>query len=453
MSSCGPLPVCSRTTCDSSPIVCENVGGPPSTSAQYAASRSVWSSRNPCSKAWLTTGSARTRWCQACATASTTGAPPIASYKVSMGPANRIPARSSWRNGDLRWPRSAVAVDERHRLGAGGGVGAEAAAHRGGDGAGAGLLDPAHGHAEVLGLDHDDHAAGLEDLHEGVGDLGGQPLLHLGPLGVDVDQPGQLGQPGHLPALGRDVSDMGHARERHQVVLAHRPQLDVADQDQLVVVEGEDRGQHVLGGRTHPGRELLGGAGDPPRRLAQPLAPGVLTDRDEQLSDGRLGARVVERGYVGPRRLPVRHVGPAEPGAGGAGVSTPPSDGFPCTSPPAPGGVTTTPPSPESGEEPLRPFGPWPLTNARRRISSGISTAGIEEGLRSGEPVHAGRSGRRRSGSKTFAICSLSRVSLSRSSRTSESRTSRFSSRMSKASWWAVARSFLVSSSTIPATS
>ena len=59
-----------------------------------------------------------------------------------------------------------------------------------------GLADAAHRHAQVLGLDHDDHPARLELAHQRVGDLGGQPLLHLRAPGVDVDQPGQLGQAG-----------------------------------------------------------------------------------------------------------------------------------------------------------------------------------------------------------------------------------------------------------------
>jgi cell division protease FtsH len=83
----------------------------------------------------------------------------------------------------------------------------------------------------------------------------------------------------------------------------------------------------------------------------------------------------------------------------------------------------------------------------------GTRTGGIVDGTRSGEPVHAGRTARRRSGSKISATSALSRVSRSSSSSTRVSRTSRFSSRMSKASWCALARSFLVSSSMIAATS
>ncbi len=95
----------------------------------------------------------------------------------------------------------------------------------------------------------------------------------------------------------------------------------------------------------------------------------------------------------------------------------------------------------------------WPLAATRSRISCGISIGGMSDGLRCGDPVQAGRVGRRRSGSKTSATSALSRVSLSRSASTSASSTSRFSSRMSNASWCATARNFLVSSSILAATS
>ena len=61
---------------------------------------------------------------------------------------------------------------------------------------------------------------GSRMLHQRVGDLGGQPLLHLRAAGEHVDQPGQLGQPGDPAVLRRDVADVRDAVEGHQVVLA-----------------------------------------------------------------------------------------------------------------------------------------------------------------------------------------------------------------------------------------
>src|ERR1019366_580734 len=68
---------------------------------------------------------------------------------------------------DVTVPAS-PAPDELHGLGPGGHVGAEQAAHRGGDGGCARLLHTPHGHAQVLGLYHDEHAAGRERLVDGV---------------------------------------------------------------------------------------------------------------------------------------------------------------------------------------------------------------------------------------------------------------------------------------------
>ena len=63
--------------------------------------------------------------------------------------------------------------------------------------------------------------AGLERALDRVGDLRGEPLLHLRPPGVAVDQPGDLRQPGDAAVLARDVGDVGLADERDEVVLAH----------------------------------------------------------------------------------------------------------------------------------------------------------------------------------------------------------------------------------------
>src|SRR5262249_40869281 len=53
----------------------------------------------------------------------------------------------------------------------------EAAGKLGGDGRGAGLLDPAHRHAHMFGLEHDRHAARGQNLLDRGRDLGGHVLL------------------------------------------------------------------------------------------------------------------------------------------------------------------------------------------------------------------------------------------------------------------------------------
>ena len=106
---------------------------------------------------------------------------------------------------------------------------------------------------------------GLQDVHDGVGDLVGEPLLHLEPPGEDVHDPGHLGQPEDL-AVG-DVGDVRPAEERQQVVLAERVELDVAHHDHALVALLEHRVADRVGHR-HP--VALGEAAE--RRLRP--APG-----------------------------------------------------------------------------------------------------------------------------------------------------------------------------------
>ena len=63
---------------------------------------------------------------------------------------------------------------------------------------------------------------GLELLDERVGDLGGEPLLHLRPAGEALDEPRDLREAGDAAVVAGDVRDVGHAVERGQVVLARR---------------------------------------------------------------------------------------------------------------------------------------------------------------------------------------------------------------------------------------
>ena len=161
-------------------------------------------------------------------------------------------------------------------------------AHRRGHGHRARLLHTPHGHAEVLGLDDDQHAPGREHPVDGVGDLGGHALLYLQPAGVPVDQAGQLGESRDAPVLRRNVGHVRPAQERDQVVLAQRGERDVAHHDHLVVLGGE--GDFEVAGRVvrQPGEQLLVHAGDPPGRVDQPVAVDVLAYGDQDLRDGRL---------------------------------------------------------------------------------------------------------------------------------------------------------------------
>src|SRR5262249_47031865 len=177
--------------------------------------------------------------------------------------------------------------DEAHGLGAGGRIVLEHAPHGGRDGEGAGLLHAPHRHAQVLGLDDHEHVR-REDVDEGVGDLGGQPLLHLGALGEPGDHARQLRQPGDAPVGVGDVRDVGAPVERNEVVLAVAGERDVAHHHHLVVIGlegGRDVTARVL---TQAAEDLLVHVGDAARRVLEPIAIRVLADRLEDLAHGTL---------------------------------------------------------------------------------------------------------------------------------------------------------------------
>ena len=125
-----------------------------------------------------------------------------------------------------------------------------------------------------------------------VGDLGGEPLLHLGPPGVGVDQPGQLRQAGDAAVVVRDVGHVGLADERHQVVLAERVERDVPHHDHLVVAGLEGDVEDARRGRScSPPKISAYMRGHPCGRALQAVAVGVLADRLEDLADRLLDPR------------------------------------------------------------------------------------------------------------------------------------------------------------------
>ena len=176
-----------------------------------------------------------------------------------------------------------------------------------GDGRGARLLHAPHRHAQVLGLDHHQDPPGVEGLLDGVGDLGGHPLLDLQALGEAVDQAGQLGEPGDPAVRPRDVGHVGPPHERDQVVLAQRGERDVADHDHLVVVGGERHLEVVGRILVEPGEELLVHPGHPAGRHLEAVAVGVLADGGQDLPDGRsirFVSTLIVRIHLSTRRLP-----------------------------------------------------------------------------------------------------------------------------------------------------
>ena len=80
---------------------------------------------------------------------------------------------------------------------------------------------------------------GLDHLLDRLGDLDGEPLLHLQPAREHVHEARDLREADDL-AVG-EVGHVGLAEERQQVVLAHREDVDVLDDHHLVVGDGEER--------------------------------------------------------------------------------------------------------------------------------------------------------------------------------------------------------------------
>ena len=71
-----------------------------------------------------------------------------------------------------------------------------------------------------------------------LGDLVGQPLLHLQAAAEGIDDARDLAEADHLRA--RQVGDVALAEERQQVVLAEAVEIDVLHDDHLAVVDREE---------------------------------------------------------------------------------------------------------------------------------------------------------------------------------------------------------------------
>jgi len=80
--------------------------------------------------------------------------------------------------------------------------------------------------------------------------------LNLRTLGKHVHEPRDLGQSRNASVRARNVGHVGDAVERHQVVLTHRIQFDVLDEDHLLMAQLEDRAEHI-GRVLGQAREIL----------------------------------------------------------------------------------------------------------------------------------------------------------------------------------------------------
>ncbi len=122
----------------------------------------------------------------------------------------------------------------------------------------------AQGHALMFRLDDHPNTLGVQIGVEPVGNLLGQPLLHLQSSGKPVDDAGQLRQSDD--ALIGQIPDVRNSMERQHVVLTQRLERNVPSDDELLValVVGERREVEILRRKQFGVR-----AGDPTRCLAQ----------------------------------------------------------------------------------------------------------------------------------------------------------------------------------------
>ena len=151
----------------------------------------------------------------------------------------------------------------------------------------------------MLGLDQHEGAARRERGDDRVGDLRREPLLHLRPLRVAVDEARDLREAGDAAVVAGDVRDVGAAVEREEMVLAVRVQRDVAHHDHLVVI-GFEGDREVAGGiLVQAARDLAVHLRDARRCAREPVAIGVFTDGEQQLADRLLDPGDVDAGALG----------------------------------------------------------------------------------------------------------------------------------------------------------
>lgn len=157
----------------------------------------------------------------------------------------------------------------------------ELTAKRTGDGVTLLFFYSAHHHAEVEGFDDHSDPLGLQDLHHAISDLSRETFLDLQPAGEGIDDPRNFGKSDDFAF--RNIGDVRLSVKRQKVMLAHRENLDVPDDDHLAgffIEEGaSDDFLEVLfvprGQELHRRRVALG---SPSQTLAIGVFPELIQD-------------------------------------------------------------------------------------------------------------------------------------------------------------------------------
>ena len=153
------------------------------------------------------------------------------------------------------------------------------------------FLGAANGHAGVNRLDHARGADGIQLIHQGVGDLHRQPLLHLRPTCVTFHQTRQLAQ-SHDFSVGQ-IRHMRPAGERQQMMLTQRMKFDVAQQHNFVISLAKNGPQMPLWIIVQPGHQFGIGTRDAIGRAQQSLAIRIFADGEQNLAHGFFDARKI----------------------------------------------------------------------------------------------------------------------------------------------------------------
>jgi hypothetical protein len=140
------------------------------------------------------------------------------------------------------------------------------------------LLDTAHHHAQVSGLDDYTDAEGAGHFGDGACNLYGHLFLNLKTSRKNVDQTGDFGQSKNPPT--RKVADMAIPKEWQEVMLAQRVELDASDHNHFVEIGFKKCAvDHVLKPRSVAACEKTQSFGGTAGRASQPFALLVLAEQ------------------------------------------------------------------------------------------------------------------------------------------------------------------------------
>src|SRR4051794_33181671 len=122
---------------------------------------------------------------------------------------------------------SSLAVNQCHHFRTAGDVGTEYAFHCRCNAYAARLAYAANRHAGMRSFDHYRHAFGIEFLHQQIGNVFRQSLLHLRSLRNNFHHARQFAEPDHA-AIG-NIRDVGMAHEWQQMMFTDTVEGDVAN--------------------------------------------------------------------------------------------------------------------------------------------------------------------------------------------------------------------------------